>query len=201
MAVHAKLNKARLKFHAMPLKKSGRNAYAGYSYFELGDFLIPALRIFDEIGLCATISFSTDYATMHIVDVEDGSQIVINSPMGSANLKGCHEIQNIGACETYSTRYLWVAALQIVEHDALDATTGSAKAAPAKPAKLVSDSDAVKLQQLLKATSTPAATILKHYKADNLNQLSADNAADAIERLEAKLARLAKAETDAQAGA
>ena len=201
MAVHAKLNKARLKFHAMPLKKSGRNAYAGYSYFELGDFLIPALRIFDEIGLCATISFSTDYATMHIVDVEDGSQIVINSPMGSANLKGCHEIQNIGACETYSTRYLWVAALQIVEHDALDATTGSAKAAPTKPAKLVSDSDAVKLQQLLKATSTPAATILKHYKADNLNQLSADNAADAIERLEAKLARLAKAETDAQAGA
>jgi hypothetical protein len=44
--------------------------------------------------------------------------------MGSAALKGCHEIQNIGACETYCRRYLWVAALEIVEHDALDATTG-----------------------------------------------------------------------------
>jgi hypothetical protein len=48
--------------------------------------------------------------------------------MGSASLKGCHEIQNIGACETYSTRYLWTAALCIVEHDALDATTGKRKA-------------------------------------------------------------------------
>jgi hypothetical protein len=201
MSVHKKLNEARLKFHAMPLKKSGRNTFAKYNYFELGDFLVPALQIFNDVGLCATISFSDAYATMHIVDVDDGSQIVINSPMGSANLKGCHEIQNIGACETYSTRYLWVAALQIVEHDALDATTGSAKAAPAKTAKLVSDGDAVKLQQLLKATSTPAATILKHYKADNLKQLSADNAADAIERLEAKLAKLAKAETEAKAGA
>ena len=124
MPVHAKLNKARLKFHSIKLEKSGHNKFAGYRYFELGDFLIPALRIFDEVGLCPTISFSADYATMHIVDVEDGSQIIINSPMGSANLKGCHEIQNIGACETYSTRYLWTAALCVVEHDALDATTG-----------------------------------------------------------------------------
>lgn len=156
MSVHKKLNEARLKFHAMPLKKSGRNTFAKYNYFELGDFLVPALQIFNDVGLCATISFSDAYATMHIVDVDDGSQIVINSPMGSANLKGCHEIQNIGACETYSTRYLWVAALQIVEHDALDATTGSAKAAPAKTAKLVSDGDAVKLQQLLKGHQHPS---------------------------------------------
>jgi hypothetical protein len=47
--------------------------------------------------------------------------------MGSAALKGCHEVQNIGAVETYQRRYLWVAALEIVEHDALDATTGKDK--------------------------------------------------------------------------
>lgn len=201
MSVHKKLNEARLKFHTMPLKKSGRNNYAGYSYFELGDFLVPALQIFNEVGLCATISFSDTYATMHIVDVDDGSQIVINSPMGSANLKGCHEIQNIGACETYSTRYLWVAALCIVEHDALDATTGSAKGEPAKPAKKASDDDVTMLQQLLKATNTPAATILKHYKADNLPQLTDKSAKDAINKLECKLATMVKAETNAKADA
>ena len=46
--------------------------------------------------------------------------------MGTANLKGCHEVQNIGACETYQRRYLYTTALSISEHDALDATTGSA---------------------------------------------------------------------------
>jgi hypothetical protein len=47
--------------------------------------------------------------------------------MGSAALKGCHEVQNIGAVETYQRRYLWVSAMEIVEHDALDATTGASE--------------------------------------------------------------------------
>jgi hypothetical protein len=51
-------------------------------------------------------------------------KIIITSPMSSAALKGCHEVQNLGAVQTYLRRYLWVAALEIVEHDALDATTG-----------------------------------------------------------------------------
>ena len=62
---------------------------------------------------------------MVIYDIEDDSFVTFTSPMGSANLKGCHEVQNIGAVETYQRRYLYVTALAIVEHDALDATTGS----------------------------------------------------------------------------
>jgi len=61
---------------------------------------------------------------MTIYDVEDGSSVVFTSPMGSANLKGCHMVQNIGAVETYQRRYLYTVAMAIVEHDALDATTG-----------------------------------------------------------------------------
>ena len=43
-------------------------------------------------------------------------------------------MQNLGAVQTYIRRYLWVAALEIVEHDALDATTGGSetKEAPKK---------------------------------------------------------------------
>jgi hypothetical protein len=44
--------------------------------------------------------------------------------MADANLKGAHPIQNLGAVETYTRRYLWVTAMEIVEHDVLDATTG-----------------------------------------------------------------------------
>jgi len=69
------------------------------------------------------VSFTKDEASLDIVDVENGGMITITSPFGSAALKGCHEVQNIGAVETYQRRYLWVAAMEIVEHDALDATT------------------------------------------------------------------------------
>ena len=126
MNTYQKLNIARNKFHQQKLKKSGLNKFAGYSYFELSDFLIPALDIFNDVGLNATISFTKDYAEMRIVNVDNPDEfpIVITSPMGSAALKGCHEVQNIGAVETYQTRYLFVQALCVVEHDILDATTG-----------------------------------------------------------------------------
>jgi len=131
MNVYQKLNQARELFHQQKLKKSGLNKFAGYQYFELGDFIIPALRIFNEVGLNAFISFGRDIAMMHIVNVDKPDEIImINSPMSEAALKGCHPVQNLGAVQTYLRRYLWVAALEIVEHDALDATTGRKGDAP-----------------------------------------------------------------------
>lgn len=125
MNVYQKLNAARAAFHSQQLKKSGRNNFAGYDYFELGDFVIPALSVFAEQGLTSVISFG-DVASMTIVNNDKPEEtIVITSPMSEANLKGCHAVQNLGAVQTYLRRYLWVAALEIVEHDALDATTGS----------------------------------------------------------------------------
>jgi hypothetical protein len=139
MNVYQRLNNARKQFHQLKLKKTGHNKFAGYYYFELGDFLIPALEVLAENGLCAVVSFDALIASMRVVDIETGATLTITSPMGSAALKGCHEVQNIGAVETYQRRYLWVAALEIVEHDALDSVTGSeqgkpqAKARPGQP--------------------------------------------------------------------
>lgn len=125
--VHTKLMKARLALQGKTLKKSGKNTFAGYQYFELGDFLPAVQEIFSSLGLCGIVSYSADIAKLTITDTEGGSSVEITSPMGSAALKGCHEVQNIGAVETYQRRYLWVAAMEIVEHDVLDATTGSDK--------------------------------------------------------------------------
>lgn len=133
MSVHAKLMEARIRLQNAELKKTGENKFAGYKYFELGDFLPTGQSIFKELGLCGVVSFTADIATLTITDIESGNEIFITSPMGSAALKGCHEVQNVGAVETYQRRYLWVAAFEIVEHDALDATTG--KSAPAQKVK------------------------------------------------------------------
>ena len=123
MNVYQKLNVARKKFHSIELKKSGHNKFAGYKYFELGDFIIPALDIFKEVGLTGIISFGKETADMRIVNNEKPEEVIlIESPMSSAALKGCHEVQNLGAVQTYLRRYLWVAALEIVEHDALDSS-------------------------------------------------------------------------------
>lgn len=130
--VYAKLQEARIRLQAAPLKKSGHNKFAGYQYFELGDFLPTINQIFNDLGLCSIVSFGSEMATLRIVDTEHGGTIVLTSPMAEANLKGCHPIQNMGAVQTYSRRYLYVSALEIVEHDSLDATTGADQPKSAK---------------------------------------------------------------------
>lgn len=115
-----KLQTARIRLQKTKLSKSGHNKFAGYDYFELGDFLPAINEIFSDLGLCSIVSFGKELATLTIIDTDSGEEIVITSPMAEANLKGCHPIQNLGAVETYSRRYLYVTALEIVEHDALD---------------------------------------------------------------------------------
>jgi hypothetical protein len=122
MSALKKLQEARVKLQGLQLSKSGHNTYSNYYYFELGDFLPQTQTIFKELDLCGLCSFTIDLATLTITDTEDNSSVVITSPMGSASLKGCHEVQNIGAVETYQRRYLWMAAMEIVENDALDAS-------------------------------------------------------------------------------
>jgi len=120
MSVHKKLMQARVKLQATEMKKSGLNKFAGYSYFELADFIPHVQTIFNDIGLCGVVTFSTEYAQLCITDVDDGTVIVITSPMAEANLKGAHPIQNLGAVLSYQRRYLWMAALELVEGDPID---------------------------------------------------------------------------------
>lgn len=137
MSAYKKLMAARIKLQSSKLTKSGNNKFAGYQYFELGDFLPTVQNIFSELGLCGVVSFTSTLATLRVVDVDNPESFIeFTSPMGSAALKGCHEVQNIGAVETYQRRYLWVTAMEIVEHDALDSVTGSKQGQP------VSDEDA-----------------------------------------------------------
>jgi len=124
MSVHKKLMQARIALQAAEIKKSGHNKFAGYSYFELGDFIPVINSIFADLSMCGLISYGAEVATLTITDTDTNEHLVITSPMSTAALKGCHEVQNLGAVQTYIRRYLWVTAMEIIEHDALDSTTG-----------------------------------------------------------------------------
>lgn len=186
MSVYKKLNSARTMLHAQPLKKSGRNTFAGYDYFELSDFLIPSLTAFEAVGLCSVISFTSEVATMKIVDIDTGEHIEITSPMGSASLKGCHEVQNIGAVETYQRRYLWTTAMEIVERDALEATTG--RDAPAPKAEKLNDATLTSIQDWIEKSQSDVAALCRFYKVNSIKDMTADQAAHAIAAMKKKVA-------------
>ena len=113
---------ARVELQSMPLKKSGHNKFGNYHYFELGDFLPQVNAIFNRIGLCSVVSFDAEYASLTITDVDDGTMIVITSPMVESNMKGASPIQSMGGIQTYQRRYLYMCACDLVENDSFDAS-------------------------------------------------------------------------------
>ena len=188
MKVYKKLIDARNMLAFEELTKSGHNKFAGYKYFELGDFLPTVQEIFQKVGLVDVISFTADTATMTIFDVEDGSSIVFTSPMGSASLKGCHEVQNIGAVETYQRRYLYTTAMAIVESDALDATTAKEEPKPPKVDPVgCTPQQITSINALIEQTQSDVARLCKFFEKPSIALLDRVQANQAIEMLQKKL--------------
>lgn len=126
MNLYQKIQEARCQLQALNIKKTGNNKFAGYSYFELGDILPAINNINKELGLCTHITFDNEFAKLTIFDADDVEfkSIEFSSPMAKATLKGAHDIQNLGATETYQRRYLYMSAYEIVECDAVDSSKG-----------------------------------------------------------------------------
>lgn len=134
MNIFEKLQRCRTDLQRTEMKKSGLNKFAGYSYFELADFLPKINELFGDIGLCGIVKYGKEMATLDIVNTEKPEETIqFTSPMSTAALKGCHEVQNLGAVETYIRRYLYTTALEITESDALDKTTGQQDKIPKNP--------------------------------------------------------------------
>ena len=91
MSVYKKLQEARILLQNTKLNKSGKNKFAGYDYFELGDFLPQIQNICNKVGLCGVVSFTNEMAYLTIYDTEGDSAISFTSPMSSAALKGCQD--------------------------------------------------------------------------------------------------------------
>jgi hypothetical protein len=194
--VYKKLIDARIDLLNTELTKSGHNKFAGYKYFELADFLPAIQKIFQVHGLVDVISFTGDVATLTLYSVEDGSSIVFTSPMGSAQLKGCHEVQNIGAVETYQRRYLYTTAMAIVESDALDATTAKEepKISPpkiqGKPEELapaITPQQITSINAYVAQLGTDVTKVCEHFKKPSIALLDRNQANTLIAMLEKKL--------------
>jgi hypothetical protein len=171
LSIYAKLLAARQAFHQIDIKKTGYNQFQNFKYFELADFLLPAMNCLAAQGLIPIVSFTFEYATMTVHDTSKpvlgtSEMIVITSPMSSAKLKAAHEIQNLGAVETYQRRYLWLTLMECVESDPVE--TAKPAPEPATPEQIAAMYDYMETDYLSdgqKAWIKMAADKITHEQA------------------------------------
>ncbi len=119
--IYEKITQARKSFKDRNVPKTGKNAYAGYTYFELSDILKAVTDINAEIGIAVVENFSADQGELRVVNAEDPKDCVTFSvPMEECQLKGCHPVQNLGASISYLRRYLYQNLYSVCEPDQLD---------------------------------------------------------------------------------
>jgi hypothetical protein len=130
MSVYKKLQEARILLQNTKLNKSGKNKFAGFNYFELSDFIPQVTEIFNKVGLCGVVSFTSDTAYLTVHETESDGFVTFTSPLVMAeNAKG-QAIQSLGATHTYFRRYLWLMCMEITENDLIDSIEPIAKTVP-----------------------------------------------------------------------
>lgn len=121
MNIYQKLAKARAELKAKGLKMTGRNLHRGYSYFELADILPAITEIEAEIGLVSLVEIRAEISTLTVVNTEKPEEYLqFTMPSAQVKLQGNHDIQNLGATQTYLRRYLYFAAYEIAETEQVD---------------------------------------------------------------------------------
>lgn len=119
--VYTKLLALRREVSDLRLTQGGKNTYSKYSYFELADFEPKVIPLFEKYGLLPIVDYTPTVATLTMVNVTNPQEtIVFHSPMPdliSSMQKGNTLMQTQGSLETYSRRYLYLTALELVQAD------------------------------------------------------------------------------------
>lgn len=184
MNIYRKLQKMRCELQGMNLKKSGKNEFAKYSYYELQDFIPQINVLMEKYNVTSRLCYTKEIATLEIINCEKPEErIAFTSPMAEALLKGCHPVQNLGAAETYERRYLYMTAFEIIEHEALDSS---------KPlngdgnGEIISTDEYTVLKDLITFCGVDEGKFRSYMKVDSLEKLPRSKYKQALIALEKK---------------
>lgn len=175
--IYQTLQAVRSELSHMKLKKSGKNKFAGFEYFELGDFLPQATDLFLKHGLTPIFRIESDelgveYAYLTII--KGNEQVTFKVPTANPRPdKTPNPIQELGSKITYMRRYLYLLCLDIIENDVVDATIGmdktEDKATPGQISELIANASTITDE--LKKRGIKDGSMLKRISKREANEL------------------------------
>lgn len=141
--VYQKIQTVRAELVKLNLKKTGKNDYSRFTYYELGDFLPSLNKLMDQHGLMtrfviyppkkdqmierALLQVFNSENPKEVVDFVSQTAVVAIGVKKGDPTTGASAIQNLGGKITYMRRYMMMVAFEIVESDYVDQGTPETK--------------------------------------------------------------------------
>ena len=184
----------RVKLQNAKLKKSGKNKFAGFDYFELADFLPKLNELMLKEKINDRFYIKDGYA---ILEIQKGGEIatyqmpfvLFETPLTfkkdkNGNLlkdkngeyiqvPSMQDIQYLGALNTYYKRYLYLNAFGITDGEIIDS---------------MNNDDLQEKKPERKASPKQIEVISMYYKDDNLKKLLDKNGIEKLEDMSLKKA-------------
>lgn len=187
----------RVELQNAKLKKSGKNKYAGFDYFELADFLPKLNELMLKEKVNDRFYIKDDYATLELqkgaeINVYTMPFVLFETPVNLKQnpntgevreVKSMQDIQYLGALNTYYKRYLYLNAFGITDGDVIDSMDNDdLESAPEQEKKTeqVTNITPNQLELIKRLPVEQQVKILTKYNVDTLDKLTMIQASELI---------------------
>jgi len=178
--------------------KQSNNPHFRSKYADLGSVMDACLPALNEHGIAVIQPTGEDeqgrFVETILIHGESGEQLSCRVPL----IVSKNDMQGYGSAVTYARRYGLMAMAGIAPED--DDGNAAAKAAPKQePPKPISAEQFQEINDLIFDTETDEVKFCAYWKVDELNQMNAKQATDAIAMLKKKKAQAPKEEDNGTA--
>lgn len=202
MEKEKKLNESiiniRVKLQNTKIKKSGKNNFAGFDYYELSDFLPNLNELMLEEGINDVFTIEDEYAKLILIKGEERQEYKIpfvlfetpynyrkNKDTGEIEkIKSMQDIQYLGALNTYYKRYLYLNAFGITDGEIIDSMDNEELVEEKEETKKVKSKATEKQIELLKElySEEELNKALDIVKKENIEDLTVVEASSLISK-------------------
>lgn len=173
MTIYEKINILRKRIKDANLKKTGINKFAGFTYYELADFLPQTIDLENELGLISMFTLrDNESADLVVCDTTSDAQVVFTVRVREANMKGALEIQKAGAENTYAKRYAYLNYLNLTEADQVDDKDQSKVIDEKKSVAKTNNRDIMLYEIEIAAPEHLKNQMLSYFKVDTFAELT-----------------------------
>ena len=205
ISLNESIIKIRVKLQSSNLKKSGKNDFARFEYFELADFLPKLNELMEEENINDIFTINENVAKLTLIKGEERQEYTLpfyrfETPLnfkkdkngnfmkdGNGNyleVKSMQDIQYLGALNTYYKRYLYLNAFGITDGEVIDRMNNEDLGRNQDVKKLTKLVNEAQLEKLKKLSEDAIKFILKDANVEKLEELEFNEASTYIKSAE-----------------
>ena len=188
MTLNESIIKIRVKLQNSKIKKSGKNKFAGFEYYELGDFLPKLNELMLEENINDLFTIENDEVKLVLMKGEEKQEYkmpfrIFETPLTKDGKQSMQDIQYLGALNTYYKRYLYLNAFGITDGEVIDSMNSEEIKKPIKQETKEIAITEKQIELIKELDQERVKKALEYYEKENIEALTLIQASQLIKKL------------------